>query len=218
MPERRRIDARRVPDGYPHGPAAAVASAHALDALADPGAIVLVEGVSDQIAVDTLARRLGATGLSVVPVGGAQGLRRMLVAVGVRHPAAVLSGLYDVAEERVIRYALESAGLLEPDEPVERAGFFACRADLEDELIRACGAELVEACIARVGDARAFRKMQKQPEWRTRSATDQLRRWLASGARRKLRYAQILVEAVALDRMPEPLVSLIERASTGRQA
>jgi hypothetical protein len=47
--------------------------------------------------------------------------------------------------------------------------------------------------------------MQKQPEWRARPLEEQLRRFLASGARRKIRYAVLLVEALGLDRMPAPL-------------
>ena len=47
--------------------------------------------------------------------------------------------------------------------------------------------------------------MQKQPEWRRRPGEDQLRRFLASGARRKIRYAVLLVDALELDRMPAPL-------------
>ncbi len=60
------------------------------------------------------------------------------------------------------------------------------------------------------GDLRPFRTMQKQPEWRGRPVEDQLRRFLGSGARRKVRYASLLVDALDLDRVPEPLAGLIE--------
>ena len=201
-------DRGAVPAGYPHGPAAAVAAAAAALSLDDPARIVLVEGVSDQIAVDTLAQRLGAvafSGLAVVPVGGAQGLGRMLRTIRSRHPGVPLTGLYDVGEAHVVRHALEDAGMLASSGSIEDAGFFACRADLEDELIRACGPAVVEKCLARNGDLAAFRKLQNQPQWRDRPVDSQLRRWIASGARRKLRYARILVDAVPLERMPPPL-------------
>ncbi|GAA1995107.1 TOPRIM nucleotidyl transferase/hydrolase domain-containing protein [Microbacterium pumilum] len=214
MPARRLTDGRTVPEGYPHGPVAALAATAALDALTDPRAIVLVEGVSDQIAVDTLAQRLGAgdRGIAVVPVGGAQGLRRMLRTIRVDHPAVPLSGLYDIAEARVIRRALEEVGLLTPTDEIEVAGFFACVSDLEDELLRACGPELIEACLADNGDIIAFRKLQKQPEWRDRPIDAQLRRWMTSGARRKLRYARIFVDTIPLERMPQPLMAVLRRA------
>ena len=47
--------------------------------------------------------------------------------------------------------------------------------------------------------------MQKQPVWRGRPVEDQLRRFLGSGARRKVRYAALLVDALELERMPAPL-------------
>lgn len=204
----------RVPEGYPHGPAAAVAAASALDGLIDPAGIVLVEGVSDQIAVETLAARLGDgdSGVAVVPVGGAQGLRRMLRTVLARFPEARLAGLYDIAEARVIRTALEGVGLLTPASDAMDAGFFACTADLEDELIRACGPVLIEECLARNGDLTAFRRLQGQPQWRDEPVDAQLHRWIASGASRKLRYARILVEAAPLERMPRPLLAALRRA------
>ena len=212
MPQRRRSDARRMPEGYPHGPAAALASVDALASLDDPRAIVLVEGVSDRIAVDTAARRLGREPVAVVPVGGAQGLRRMLRAIRSQHPGAALAGLYDIGEESVVRSALAEAGLVEPDGAARTAAFFACRTDLEDELIRACGTELVVACVERSGDARAFARMRQQPEWRGRPTHEQLHRWISSGASRKLRYARILVDAVPLERMPSPLVDVLTAA------
>jgi hypothetical protein len=207
---------RRVPEGYPHGPAAAVAGSAARESLRDPKGIALVEGVSDQIAVDTLAHRLRPDAepqISVLPVGGAQGLRRTLRVVIARHPGVPLAGLYDIAEAPVVRSALEDAGLLPPGHEIEEAGFFACVHDLEDELLRACGPALAEQCLSANGDLTAFRKLQSQPEWRGRPLHDQLRRWIASGARRKLRYARILVAAIPSERMPQPLVAVLERAA-----
>jgi hypothetical protein len=191
-----------------------VAAASALDALIDPAGIVLVEGVSDQIAVETLAARLGDgdSAVAAVPVGGAQGLRRMLRTVVARFPEARLAGLYDIGEERVIRTALEDVGLLSPAGDPMDAGFFACIADLEEELIRACGTALVEECLARNGDLTAFRRLQGQPQWRDRPVDAQLHRWIASGASRKLRYARILIEAAPLERMAHPPLAALQRA------
>ena len=61
---RRRELARRLLNGYVHGPAAATeATAQALAKVAAAEAVVLVEGISDQIAVETLA--VVAAGTSV---------------------------------------------------------------------------------------------------------------------------------------------------------
>ena len=57
---RRRDLASRLLDGYVHGPAAATeATAQALAKAAAAAAVVLVEGISDQIAVETFAARGG---------------------------------------------------------------------------------------------------------------------------------------------------------------
>ena len=88
---------------------------------------------------------------------------------------------------------------------MERLGFYVCVRDLEDELIRAHGAESVERIAEAQGDLGAFRTLQKQPAWHGSSTEDQLRRWLGSGGRRKTRYARLLVEALDLSQVPRPL-------------
>jgi len=174
-------------------------------------AVVLVEGLSDGSAVETLAERRGrdlaAEGVSVVPIGGAQAIRRALDLYGPGGLDLALAGLCDAGEEKSFRRGLEHAGLgteLSRD-AMERLGFYVCEADLEDELIRALGAEEAEQVVEAHGDIGPFRTLQKQPEWRGRPLHDQLRRFFGSGGRRKIRYARYLVEAVELDRVPRPL-------------
>jgi hypothetical protein len=177
----------------------------------DVRAVVLVEGLSDRSALEALAtkhgRDLAAEGVSVVPIGGAQAIRRALALYGPPGLDLALAGLCDVGEERSFRRGLEHAGLgsdLTRD-AMERLGFYVCEADLEDELIRAVGAEAAERVVETHGDIGPFRTLQKQPEWRGRPLHDQLRRFLGSGGRRKIRYARYLVEALDLDRVPRPL-------------
>ena len=107
---------------------------------------MLVEGVSDQRAIEALAERRGrdldAEGISVVPIGGAQAIGKFLRQFGPQGLDVRLAGLYDAAEEGDFRRGLERAGLgsdLTRDD-MERLGFYVCDADLEDELIRALGA------------------------------------------------------------------------------
>lgn len=165
--------------------------------------VLLVEGISDRIAVETLAERRGrdlaAEGVSVVAIGGAQSLGRFLAQVD---PDVRLAGLYDAGEEGAVRRALERAGR-------GMDGFHMCVRDLEDELIRALGADRVEEIAAAQGDLRRFRTLQKQPEWRGRPREDQLRRWMGSGGRRKIRYARYLVDALDLERVPAPLDAVL---------
>jgi hypothetical protein len=174
-------------------------------------AVVLVEGVSDRMAVEALAERYGrdlaAEGISVVPLGGAQAIGRFLEQYGPRGLGVRLAGLCDAGEEDEFRRALERAGLGSnlTRAAMERLGFFVCVADLEEELIRALGADAVEQVAAAQGDLGSFRTLQKQPGWRGRPVEEQLRRFMGSGGRRKIRYARLLVEALDLSQVPRPL-------------
>jgi hypothetical protein len=171
--------------------------------------VVLVEGISDRIAVETLAGRRGrdldAEGIAVVPIGGAQAIGRALEQFG--RQGLRIAGLCDAGQERDFARALERAGLgsaLTRSE-LERLGFFVCVRDLEDELIRALGPDSVEAVVEAHGDLGPFRTLQKQPAWHGRPKEEQLRRFMGSGGRRKIRYARFLVEALDLARVPPPL-------------
>ncbi len=160
--------------------------------------VVLVEGTSDRRAVETLARRRGrdlqAEGVAVVPMGGYGNLPHRLR----QYRDVRVAGLYDVGEERHFLRALgcDDRGAL------ERAGFYACTRDLEDELTRAVGPDEMERVLAEQGELRAFRTYQKQPAHRARSLEEQLHGFMWN---RKQRYAVLLVEALDLDRVPRPL-------------
>ncbi|HEX5401333.1 MAG TPA: TOPRIM nucleotidyl transferase/hydrolase domain-containing protein [Pseudonocardiaceae bacterium] len=198
--------------GYVSGPAAATeATTVALARAEGARVVVLVEGVSDQIAVETLAIRYGrdlaADGVVVLPIGGAHGIARYLR----RFADARLAGMCDAGEALFVARALAAAGLGSPASHagLERLGFFVCVDDLEDELIRAAGPERVREIFAAHGDLGAFRTIQRQPAWRGKPATAQLRRFLGAGSQRKLRYARLLTEAIDLDQMPRPLTDLL---------
>jgi hypothetical protein len=177
--------------------------------------VVLVEGISDRIALETLARRRGrdleAEGVTVVAMGGAQAIGAFLDRFGPMGTDVRLAGLCDVGEEEEFRRGLERAGLgpVITRAEMEQRGFYVCVDDLEDELIRALGATEVERVVEAQGDLPPFRTLQKQPAWRGRPLEAQLRRFMGSGGRRKTRYARFLVEALDLDRVPRPLDRLL---------
>jgi hypothetical protein len=177
--------------------------------------VVLVEGVSDKVALETLAERRGrdldAEGVAVVPIGGAQSIRRVIETLRAQGFDGRLAGLCDAAEEPLFRRALERAGLGSglTRADLEGLGFYVCVSDLEDELIRALGTASVERVLDAHGDLGSFRTLQRQPEWRGRPVTDQLRRFMGSGARRKIRYAHLLVAALDLAEVPRPLDGLL---------
>jgi hypothetical protein len=180
-----------------------------------PRTVVLVEGVSDQLAIQTLARRRGrdleSEGFSVVPMGGAGNVGLFLDRYGPPGLDVRLAGLCDAAEEDQFRRGLERAGLgsnLTSDD-MERLGFYVCVADLEDELIRSLGAAAVEGILDSQGELGSFRTFQRQPSWRGRAIADQLRRFIGTFSGRKIRVAPLLVDALDLTRVPRPLERLL---------
>jgi hypothetical protein len=179
---------------------------------------VLVEGVSDRVALEVLARRRGldlaADKVVLVSMDGITNLghflARYLAADG--PPGGVPpAGLYDGAEERVVRRALARAGLDPAPGPagLEALGFFGCTPDLEDELIRALGPAAVERLVEADGRLRSFRTLQKQPAHRDESLHDQLRQLMSGRSGYKEHYAAVMAEAVPLDRVPRPLDAIL---------
>jgi len=168
--------------------------------------VILVEGTSDGLTLEALARRRGrdldTEDVSIVPMGGFGNLPRVLGTYG----GLRLAGLYDSGEER---HFLRALGCADREE-LERAGFFACTRDLEDELTRAVGPEGMERVLAEQNELRAFRTYQKQPAHRDRPLEEQLHGFMWN---RKQRYAVLLVEALDLDRVPRPLDRVLEEVS-----
>jgi OLD-like protein len=181
-------------------------------------AVVLVEGTSDQRALEALAQRRGrnldAEGISIVPTGGAQAIGSFLDLFGPRGLDVRLAGLCDAAEERHFQRVLERAGLGSnlTRADMERLGFYVCVADLEDELIRSLGAAAVEQVVAAQGELASFRTFQKQPEWRGRANEEQLRRFIGTHSGRKIRYGALLVGALDLTQVPRPLDRVLAQA------
>lgn len=182
-------------------------------AMASSQAIILVEGISDRLAVETLAVRLGRhldeEGIAVVAIGGATNIGHVLRLVQDRELR--LGGLCDAGEETAYARALEQTGfggdLTRPS--MEALGFYVCVLDLEDELIRALGPGRVEQLMASEEELGSFRVFQKQPAQRGRSLAAQQRRFLGTRSGRKIRYASLLVNALELDSVPSPLSGVI---------
>ena len=76
-------------------------------------AVVLVEGISDQFALEALARRRGrdleAEGVSIVGIGGAKNIAAFLMRFGPPGSDLRLAGLCDEREERDFRRGLKRA-------------------------------------------------------------------------------------------------------------
>ena len=177
--------------------------------------VIIVDGTSDKASIEALARRhgrdLGAEGISVVAMGGAQAIGRYLELYGPRGENKKVAGLCDAGEVREFQRGLERAGLGSPvtRDDMEELGFYVCDPDLEAELIQALGPDEVERIAAAQGDLQSFRTLQKQPAWAGRSTAEQLRRWLGSGGRRKQRYPPLIIDAIELSAVPRPLDRLL---------
>jgi hypothetical protein len=178
-------------------------------------AAILVEGWSDQAALEALARRRGrdlpAEGIVVVPIGGATNVQRFVQALGPPGLGLRLAGLCDVAELGQVRRGLERAGVAGGADSDEH-GFYACDADLEDELIRALGTSTVERVLEAEGELVSFRRFQDQPAQRGRDLAAQLHRFLGTRAGRKVRYGTLLVDALDLERVPKALDLTLDHA------
>lgn len=198
-------------------PPLSAADARALALAAGATAAILVEGWSDQAALEALARRRGrdlrTEGLVVVPIGGVTNIDHFVQALGPCGIGLRLAGLYDVADAPHVRRSLRRAGFdIGPgDAGIEELGFFCCDADLEDELIRALGPGRVEGVLASEGELASFRRFQAQPDQRGRDPGAQLRRFMGTRAGRKIRYGSLLVEALDLAHVPRAL----DRALSG---
>jgi hypothetical protein len=160
-------------------------------------AVVLVEGITDRIALEAVAAKLGrgltAEGIEIVPIGGAQAIRR----AAAQYDGERVVGLCDVGEERWFRRVLGDAT-------------YVCVKDLEDELIRALGPDRVQEVVAAQGDLETFRSFQNQVFWRGRPVEAQLRRWLQASDGRGRRYPPLLIAALEPNELPPPLVGVLE--------
>jgi hypothetical protein len=171
--------------------------------------VVVVEGESDQIAVEALAERRGIeladADVEVIPLGGAHRITAFLGGLDLQSGDLRLAGLCDAGEEPIFQRAFERAGL-------DLVGIHVCVEDLEDELIRALGVPAVEDVVESAGDLGRLRKLQQMPAWRGRPPEEQIHRFIAAGARRKLGYARMLVDALNLERVPRPLDGVLSSA------
>ena len=165
-----------------------------LATVAGSRAVILVEGMSDQAALEALAERRGraldAQGISIVQMGGATNIDRFLSLLGPRGLDLRLAGLCDAAEEGYFRRALQRAGFgsgLSPAGPFRagpsradpsRAGPFRAdpsragpsRADMEALGFYVCAADLEDELIRALGAASVEEIIRAQGEirsWRT---------------------------------------------------
>lgn len=163
--------------------------------------LVLVEGDSDVAAIEAIARGSALDGrFAPIAMGGITNVAAYVARLRREQPDAVLLGVCDEPERR----------FMERERPA-LAEVFVCDRDLEDELIRAVGAEAVVGLLDEIGDLGRFRTFQDQPEWRARSLPDQLRRFAGTRSGRKAVFAGRLAAELTPATCPQPLARLLDR-------
>ena len=157
-------------------------------------------------------RDLAGDGVAIVAIGGATNIARYLALYGPDGRDLLLAGLCDAGEERAVPARPRRARASATTSHVSRwkLGFFVCDLDLEDELIRALGVEAVERVIEQQGELASLRIMQRQPAQRGRTAEQQLRGFIGTRSGRKIRYGQLLVEALQPEQVPAPLAGVLD--------
>ncbi|MEX1092346.1 MAG: ATP-dependent endonuclease [Acidimicrobiia bacterium] len=176
-------------------------------------AVILVEGPSDQVAVEILAARCGhdldQSGVEVVAIGGATNLRQFIETYGPGGRGALLAGLGDIGEVAVYGRTLSRAGVSRGPSrhELEEAGFHMCVVDLEDELIRALGAVQTRSIVERADTPGSFRSYQRQPAHREQRLETQLRGFVTNW---KIEYARLFVAELHLAQVPRPLAGVLD--------
>lgn len=218
---RRVVRLKDSEDGVAPASAAAISDADAarLVRISDPRTaeaffarhVLIVEGESDQVAVRTLAERLGrdldAEGISVVSLEGAGSFATFFALLGPTGLDIPLAGLCDADHQHAWSKVLTAAGLAATDATAMAAvGFFVCRNDLEDEFFNALGPDAVEVALRAGGDGAALDKFTDQPS-QEGSREEKLRRYIDKN---KVRSAPALVDALELSAgVPQPLKDLL---------
>jgi hypothetical protein len=178
--------------------------------------VVLLEGRSDRLAVEALAQRRAAdlAAVDLVELDGITNLRARLTALSTTGARVLV--LFDGGEARYVSGVQRDLGLMSGtgERPPGAIGFFGCERDLEEEVIRAAGPELVLETLAVRGELGRFRMFQRQPAQRVRSIEEQLHRFAGTAAGRKSRFAADVIDVIPMERMPEPLTRLLDTALT----
>ena len=167
-------------------------------------AVVLVEGITDRIALEAVAAKLGRDLAAQASRSCRSAARRRSAARPREHEGERVVGLCDAGEERWFRRVLGDAT-------------YVCVEDLEDELIRALGPTGCEEVIAAQGELETFRNFQNQLV-RRRGRTVRAVELPAAGCRSAHRRNRALsaarsIEALEPERDPLPASTGVARRS-----
>ena len=175
--------------------------------------MVLVEGRSDRAALAVPVARRGLDGaVDVREMGGATNVRRHLHDAVTDAGTQRVLGLCDEAEAAFFRRALTAEGeRVGTAQQMAALGFHTCVRDLEDELLRALGADEVRAVLERLGLDHAFDRFSRQRAWADRPLEARLHRFAGAVSGRKALLAAALTTALPDERLPSPMRRLVDQ-------
>lgn len=195
-------------------------------AVGGPPTLVLLEGPSDVAALETVLARHGdgvvrdpttgrRTAYRLVDMGGVTNIAAHLRAARRTDPTApapVVLGLCDEREAWVVVRALRDVGRqVEDVAGLAEHGFSVCHRDLEEELIRALGAERCLELLRSLGLDHRFRTFSAQRAWAGRPVEERLHRFCGVASGRKVRLAGAMAGALPPDAVPAPIARLVAR-------
>lgn len=183
--------------------------------------LVLLEGPSDVAALAAVLERrepvVPATAYRLVDMGGVTNTATHLRSAVAARPEPAVLGLCDERESWVVVRALQQQGrAVAGEHDLAAQGFFVCRRDLEEELIRALGVQECLRLLARTGLAHRFRSFSSQRAWVARPVEERLHRFAGVASGRKIHLAREMAAALPADRVPPPIDGLV--AAVGRLA
>jgi hypothetical protein len=184
-------------------------------------ALVLLEGSSDVAALETVLERheplVPRTAYRLVDMGGVTNTATHLRALALAPTPLPVLGLCDAGESWVVVRALQQQGReVAGEADLAAHGFFVCRRDLEEELIRALGVAACLRLLEGMGLGHRFRSFSNQRAWAERPVEERLHRFAGVASGRKIRLAREMAAALPADRVPPPIAGLV--AMVGRLA
>lgn len=176
--------------------------------------VILVEGISDLLAIRMLARRsdrdLDSAGATLLSLDGGGLFVHYLALFGPNGLDLRLLGLVDADHEQTWSIALTNAGVPIADRgALNAAGVQVCVPDLEGEFVVALGTQRVAELLDEESQTADFEAwivqkglVQVSPERRQAA-------WIGRSSASKVFWAPVLAENTPLDDIPAPLSALL---------
>ena len=157
-------------------------------------AVILVEGITDRLALEAVAGRLGVDlgGVAIVPIGGAQAVRRAAAEYEGEH----VVGLCDAGEERYFRRVLGDAT-------------FVCRRTSRTSCSAPSACRASRSCSKRRASSRRSATSRTSPHGAAARRRRDCRAGSSRPTGRRYRYLPLLVEMLEPDEIPAPLVGVL---------